>query len=253
MNSRYYRTPNDDGDEPISRDDRAILPPPPRPSQSWEERCRLGNEMSIDNILDRSMLPPRSIREKRSREQDHIRSNDDMGISSRQADLSWEERCRLRNERSIEDMRSGRFGSLGRLDDELNNERSIRRQSSENDFYDRPSSFMDDSRFRGVIAADGRRRPCLLTEAFPGDMRPNAQRRFPTGRRGRQAWPGHNETMPEGAIGYIGRDEPEGFGRPNGPFMHPTDRKIDLEYVRRHEKATREDAFFQVPRGQRWR
>ena len=164
--------------------------------------------------------------------------------------------------------RSSAFGELmggrGLFDDQMIEEMADERDSElfrhrlnegEGEFWGQQHGYNDSSELTGNLRADGRQRESLLTEGFPGGMRPTA----PSMRQliadgGRSGWPGHNDSMPEGAIGYLSEEEmeslrkgprqPDRFGNtgrdlsgitwddPEGRYKHPMDELIDAEYVR---------------------
>ncbi|KAI7241715.1 hypothetical protein KC330_g481 [Hortaea werneckii] len=74
----------------------------------------------------------------------------------------------------------------------------------------------------GAPDVDFQPRPALLTEPLPGGHVPNARTTLPRHRRER-TFPGHNPTMPEGAVGYVGRDEAVRWGHLGGPSMYPAE------------------------------
>lgn len=97
----------------------------------------------------------------------------------------------------------------------------------------------------GSFDDDFHMRPALLTEPLPGGAIPMARedmpRTYPIGRGERtmldrdRRWPGPNEAWPEGAIGYVGRDEPNRWGHYDGPSMWPAE-VIGLEQIAMKER-----------------
>ncbi|KAI7280296.1 hypothetical protein KC345_g4839 [Hortaea werneckii] len=74
----------------------------------------------------------------------------------------------------------------------------------------------------GAPDVDFQPRPALLTEPLPGGHIPNARTTLPRHRR-ETTFPGNNPTMPEGAVGYVGRDEAVRWGHLGGPSMYPAE------------------------------
>ncbi|TKA74608.1 hypothetical protein B0A55_05442 [Friedmanniomyces simplex] len=95
----------------------------------------------------------------------------------------------------------------------------------------RPGNNRSD-RLQGVWTEDFREQRPLLTEGFPSGLAPTARSGpFPPGR----SWPGWNESMPEGAVGYIARGEEWTFGdEMGGPNMYPAE-MVDAEFIAARE------------------
>ncbi|KAK1078270.1 hypothetical protein LTR33_007376 [Friedmanniomyces endolithicus] len=88
-------------------------------------------------------------------------------------------------------------------------------------------------RLQGVWTEEFRERRPLLYEGFPGGSVPTAGRGpWPRGR----SWPGWNESMPPGAVGYVGRDEALFWGHEEygGPRMYPAD-MVDDQFIAARE------------------
>ncbi|KAK0274695.1 hypothetical protein LTR35_011477 [Friedmanniomyces endolithicus] len=83
----------------------------------------------------------------------------------------------------------------------------------------RPGDNVSD-RLQGVWTEEFREQRPLLYEGFPGGSVPTAGRGpWPRGR----SWPGWNESMPVGAVGYVGRNEGMFWGHEEygGPRAYP--------------------------------
>lgn len=94
------------------------------------------------------------------------------------------------------------------------------------------------SQLHGVWDEDFNERPGLLNERLPGGMMPTARETMPAMRMGsslERTFPGHNESMPEGAVGYVGRDEPYGWGVGGGPSMYPAE-AVNEEFIGNKER-----------------
>ena len=92
--------------------------------------------------------------------------------------------------------------------------------------------------FQGTYTSDFRERPSMLSEGFPDDMRPEARTEMPAMDHGSaldQHFPGNNPTMPTGAVQYVGRDEPEQYGRMGGPTRYPADTVVDDAFIAQRE------------------
>ncbi|KAK4540063.1 hypothetical protein LTR36_009804 [Oleoguttula mirabilis] len=88
----------------------------------------------------------------------------------------------------------------------------------------------------GVYNEDFNERPSLLNEPLPDGMTPTARTTMPRMRHGNSLernFPGHNDSMPEGTIGYVGRGEASTWGN-IGPAMYPAE-DVDEEFIRNRE------------------
>ena len=135
------------------------------------------------------------------------------------------------------------------LIEEMAHERSIdlpRREIWEDEELGQRKGTNESDTLHGIWTDDYRQRPSLLMEPLPGGMIPTARETMPELTRGpylysreqstrERTFPGHNDSMPEGAVGYIGRDEEYGFGHRRGPSMWPAE-AVDEEFMRRREE-----------------
>ena len=135
------------------------------------------------------------------------------------------------------------------LIENMAHERSIdlpRREIWEDEELGQRKGINESEELHGVWTDDYRQRPSLLMEPLPGGMIPTARETMPELNRGpyrygrefstnERTFPGHNESMPEGTVGYIGRDEEYGFGHGRGPSMWPAE-AVDDEFIRKREE-----------------
>ncbi|KAK5110577.1 hypothetical protein LTR62_005770 [Meristemomyces frigidus] len=136
------------------------------------------------------------------------------------------------------------------LIDQLGHERGLHIPPRNDDYelYGQPQGSNCSDEFRAVGTAEddhyGGRRPSLLSEGLPGGMRPTASEIMPELRqrmsglhpRFEGGWPGWNDSMPEGAVGYVQRGEAENWGhvRRGAPRMHPAE-FVDEEFIQARE------------------
>jgi hypothetical protein len=103
--------------------------------------------------------------------------------------------------------------------DDMAYERGIdlpQRRVGNDEFLGQPYGFNYGSDLPDYFTDDYGTRPTLLDSGFPGGMRPTAATTMPStvhGHATSESWPGWNDSMPEGAVGYVARDEPWSWGR----------------------------------------
>ncbi|KAK5129910.1 hypothetical protein LTR08_002711 [Meristemomyces frigidus] len=125
--------------------------------------------------------------------------------------------------------------------EEMAHDRGIalpRREIFEDEFLGQRREDNPEGELEGMWTDDYRQRPSLLNEPLPGGMAPTARETMPMMTRWggtlERRFPGHNESMPEGTVGYVGRDEQYGWGHGDGPSMWPAE-AVDERFVRARE------------------
>ncbi|KAK4552896.1 hypothetical protein LTR86_010028 [Recurvomyces mirabilis] len=125
-------------------------------------------------------------------------------------------------------------------------------------FGQNPDRFNYGGRLHGSYDDDFREQGSLLMEGLPGGMRPTAREEMPGLRHGgdldfpqrveevERGWSGWNDSMPAGAVGYVGRYEPRGWGH-QGPRMYPGE-IVDDDFIRNREA----DAGWDPPDFDEW-
>ncbi|KAK5122927.1 hypothetical protein LTR85_003492 [Meristemomyces frigidus] len=119
------------------------------------------------------------------------------------------------------------------------NERGLdlpRREIYEDEFLGSRKGHNFSDELAGAWTDDYIQRLSLLNEPLPDIMIPTARTTMPEMRKGsalERTFPGHKDSMPEGAIGYVGRDEVMSWGN-GGPTMYPSE-VVDDEFIRNRE------------------